>query len=788
MNSTRIPGSYRVATNASLSQGKSNLPGRNRAFLNFTDKDHTTATKLHEELRTYVELGEQYRTKRLERGQRAEDLRNGKIWNDKDLAFFDSLDVTPYEINIHRPLFNTIVEAQREQKIRFRVAPKDVHAHHRYEGGKQEFVNSMAHDFNSPEEAAEYFDENLDDEFGIMLSALMMDSRETSNGDDAENEVFDDGAIGGMGVLKGEYSTKYDREIGINISSVPQNAVIYDEARSKNYECDDITFIGEIHDYYPEDLIEEYPGKADDIEATYRHLIENRRTFQGNGKSNKQWKDWYQFSRGAGLNEELRIKVADLWTRHTEPKIRAIDKETNKIKVAKHGVEIEQVIDRLLKLMTEELFKDVRSDPNFQPEDLEMFSDPNLKPGLLDMIDQRYEFEEIYEPVWYKSVFTFNGLFEHSRSPYPHNGHPYTFYFSQYHHGYFRGMAEDVVDAILGFNKAIGFQELMMAHGAKNVLLVDEDTLIDNDINKEDIADEWTRIGSVIALKLKPGYRLPDVVQSVNTVGQGIQALDRVIERYQRLINEVLGVIPEQLGASSADAPTSRYSMQVQQGIGNNGLIFKNFYRSLKNFYKKILTMEVELLKVRKNRVVKLLGEEYKHYYQSNFLNVEWSEDFQMFEETLHTGQYGLTVVPVEDNPQLGAAREGMLMEMGGQGAIPIELAFKYSNWDKRHKFVKDLRNAKREQFVEQLQNQVDVNQLAEIMASEGYSGDTADRILKKVRLENAKKLNQSQQQENTSKGNNGRIANLANQMGNAGQQQQIQNAQATGQPDNRQN
>lgn len=785
MSETRIPGSYRVATNAALSNSVSKLPGRNRSFLNYTDLDHSTATKVHEELRTFVELGEQYREGRLERGQKAENLRNGKIWDEQDLEFFDALDITPYEINIHRPIFNTIVEAQRDQKIRFRVAPKDVHAHHRYASGKEEFLKEFEKDFSSPEEAEEYFDENVDDEFGIMLSALMMDSRDTSNGDDSENEVFDDGAIGGMAALKATYSTKYDRNIGIDIDAVPQNAIVYDEARSKNYECDDITFVGEIHDYYPEDLIEEYPDKADEIEATYRHLIENRRTFQGGNITNKEWKNWYEFSRGAGQTENLRIKVADLWTRHTEPKIRTIDKETNKIKVAQHGVTMEDIIDRLLKFMTEELWKSIVSDPGFQPEDLEMFNDPNLKEALLQEVDKRYEFEQIYEPIWYKSVFTFNGLFEHGRSPYPHNSHPYTFYFSQYHHGHFRGLGEDVADAIIGFNKAIAFQELMMSHGAKNVLLVDEDTLIDNDISKEDIAEQWTRIGPVIALKLRPGYKLGDIALPVNTVGDNIQVLEGVINRYQSFINQILGVIPEQLGASPADAPAAKYSMQVRQGLGNNGLIFKNFYRTLKHFYRKVLSMEVELLKVRKERVVKLLGDEYKYYYNSNFLNVEWNDDFKMFEETLHTGQYGLSVIPVEDDPQIGAAREGIMFELAGQGQIPVELAFKYSSWDKRHRFVKDLRKANQKKFVEQLQQQVDINQLAEIMATENVSGDSADRILQKIRLANAKALNQSQNnQQGAGKGDNGRIRALSAEMG---QQQRIQSAQAEGRPDQRQ-
>ena len=195
--------------------------------------------------------------------------------------------------------------------------------------------------------------------------------------------------------------------------------------------------------------------------------------------------------------------------------------------------------------------------------------------------------------------------------------------------------------------------------------------------------------------------------------------------------------------------------------------------------------MEVELLKVRKERVIRLLGDEYRHFYNANFLNVEWNDEFSLFEETLKTGQYGLTVVPVEDDPQLGAAREGIMMEHAGQGLIPIELAYKYSSWDKRHRFVKDLRKYRQKQFIEQLQQQVDINQLAEIMAGEGISGDSADRILKQIRLENAKRINQGDNQQNNVQGNNGRIRELSASMG---QQQRIENAQAAGRPDERMN
>ena len=779
----QFPGTYAIPTRPA----SDSVRGRAPSFLNFTDLDKETAQKIHEEKRELVMLGEQYAIDRLERAQKAEDLRNGKIWNKQDEDFFSDLDLSAYEINIQRPLFNTIANTQQEQEYRFRVAPKDIHAHQRYQKGKADFVEHYAAQFGSEQEASRYFDEVIDDEFGIMLSALMMDSRDVSNGDDAESECFDDGAITGMAAMKVTYSTKYDRQIGLNHEAVPQNALIYDEARSKDYACDDISFIGEIHDYYPEDLIEEYPEYSQEIENTYRHLIENRRTFQ-TGNDATRWKDWYEFTDGHGA-KALRLKVAELWTRHTEEKIRVIDKETNKIKVSKFGVTIDQVIDRLMEQWAKKLFQETINSDNFSQSDLERFSDPTLKEQLAQRINERYEFEKIFEPIWYKTIFSFNGIFEHSRSPYPHESHPYTLYFSQYHHGSFRGLGEDVSDVIIAFNKAVAFRELMMAHGAKNVLLVDEETLAENDLNKEDLADQWTRIGPVIALKLRPGMRMGDVALPVNTVGQNMDIINNIIAHYSSLMNQILGVTAEQLGSSSADAPASRFNMQIQQGMGNNAVIFKNFNRTLKMHYRKALTMEVEVLKVRKERVIRLLGDEYRFFFDSNFLNVEWNEEFQMFEETLKTGQYGLSIIPVKDDPQTGAAREGIMFELAGQGAIPIELAFKYSSWDKRHQFVRDLKKQRNKQYLEALQNQVDANQLAEIMATKGVDAEVADEILEELRLQNVKKLRSSQNETGfgmpQQKGNNGRISALAAKMG---QSQRIeQNLQTGFQPDQRQ-
>jgi len=322
-----------------------------------------------------------------------------------------------------------------------------------------------------------------------------------------------------------------------------------------------------------------------------------------------------------------------------------------------------------------------------------------------------------------------------------------------------------VLDVIIAYNKAVAFRELMMAHGAKNVLLVDEDMLADNDIKKEDIADQWTRIGSVIALHLKPGTRMSDVAVPVNTVGSQMEFTSTIIQHYSELMYEITGITPAQLGNTNAEDSATKYNEIIKQGKGNNGLIFRNFHRTLELLYKKIMSMEVMQLKAKRQRVIPLLGDEYKYFFNSNFLNVEWNDDFETFEYTLRDGLYGFELVPEEDNPHVNNAREGYLMELGANQVIPIELAFKYSTWSKRHQFIRDLHKQQQRQMLRQIDMSVDVQELRVMMAKYGIDSETAQKMLDEIHLQNSEKLRDSQNTTLTNKPNLQAIKNAGAQM-----------------------
>lgn len=715
-----------------------------RRFINRTHYSESEAKRIIEQLRRYVLEGEQSAVDRLTKAEKGRNLVTGKIWNDNDRSFFEALDITEYTINIQRPIFNTLKEEQEAMKLTFRVAPKDLNSYHRYVEGREKYAEEHAEQHGSYQQALEYYDENVDDEYAIMLSALMADTRDTCQGRYEEADAFSGGVDTGTHFLKADWSTKFDRSGGIAIQAVPQNAMIWDEARSTRYNLDDILYIGEVMELYPDELARLIPDAAEEIIAEYDWMVRNRGVT--NRMDNQDWKSWYRYE-PSQRNTSMKIKVAQLWIRTNEDRIRVTDTQTNESHTAAYGTTPEQIFDNLITRQAEEVFEQAIANPETTTNDLQYMGTEEFKQELADSVFDRYIIEEYPDEIWYKTLFTFNGLFEYGRSPYPHGKHPFAAYFAQFSEGYVTGVGEDIYDIFIAYQKAFMFRELMMAHGAKNLLLVDQNTLDDNNLKKEDIAEQWTQIGQVIALKLKPDTRMQDIAMTLNTVGNQGDYIDRIIAQYALLIKEVAGVTPEQMGYSPGETAKGKYDEQLRQARGNNGIIYKNWLRTLKYLYTKVMSLEIELLKARKSRVIRLLGTEYENWSTSKFAKVEWNDEMELFEENIRMGFVGLTLVTDTDTAQLNASREAMLFEMAqvNPQAVPFEVAMKYSTHPKRHQIVRDIQQAKERAFRQELANQIQIDQLYEIMLSMGVDIEVAKSVQTKAQLAAEEKLRSSQ-------------------------------------------
>jgi hypothetical protein len=693
-------------------------------FLNLTELETKDAEEKVSEYRDMVQNAEGHLSKKLERAERNFEIYKNQIWDDEDLTFFQEIGVTPYQFSIARPLINNLIARQRNRRFSFEIVPRDTQAYRRFENGKQAFVANHLNEFNTPQEAEEYYDEYADDEYARVINALLSNVRYESKAPWKESENFQSGLVTGGDFMKATMSRKNNTSGSVNIERKSQRQIVYDPMAIE-YDLSDAEFIGEVHQLYVDDLVQQYPEHAELIQQKFKIFTNkgrNRTPMIGNG-----WADWFKYDEG---ESNVKIKVMELWVKETEERLMLLDNETGEQRLLLPGVTLEDVIDQkaaeMLQMAIQSGMVDLQN------------TDEDIQEKILEQVNQRYTVNVVFEPVWYKCVFAMGSLFEYKRSPYPHNSHPYTPFWAQHADGYTTGLIDDIYDIIIAANKALAFRELMMAHSSKGLVIIDEKAFADAGYSVADVAEAYTQIGSVLAIKPKPGKSVNDLITQLTTVGDGINAINAVIADYDNRLYQISGVNLAQLGVTQGETPASRFRMQIAEGENNNALIFDNFVRSMEQFYnEKVIPLVVEMAKSQKEQVVRMLGDDSRPW-----VAIDMDPDEGLFADTLRSGVFSCVLVPKEDNPQLDEARSAKYMELAMAGAIPIEVAIESSNDPNRQRIVKKIRQWKHQQMLDQAKNQVDLQLVMQVMMQSNVDQDTADDIIKNIRLQNMQNQN----------------------------------------------
>lgn len=739
-------------------------------ILNFTELSEKEALEILEEKRDLVLKGESDRHDRVERFVTNTDIWLNNIWSQKDLAFFESLDMVPYEFPVQRPLINNMISRQRNRPISFDIVPHDIHSYKRHRQGREKFIaEEMAKEdstFVTAEEAGDFYDKYADDEYAKAASVVLENVRKESKATRVDSNVFQQGVISGLDFWKAIYSNKYNRNGSIEITRRPQNALFYDET-SVEQDLSDVEFIGEVHRLYKQHLITQYPQHQEEIEDYFKHYTnKQRKTY---AKIEQDWRFFYQFDYDQANKPQVR--VAEIWCLETEERLKVVDNETEEERVVEYDVEEDQVYDELMTMMLLELEQESATNP----EIAELLQGDNVRQTVMSMVEDRYTIEKINEPVWYKAVFTYNALLEYERSELPHNSHPYYPFFAQFTEGEFRGLIDDIKDIIISINKALAFRELMMSHGAKNVLIVDEKTLADSGYSLDEIAEEWTSVGSIIALKIKDKRKsVGDVFQNVNTVGDSIPAINALLSDLDNRLMQISGVTMAQLGVTERETTNAGYRAQVQEGQTNNGLIFDNFYTSLEYFYnEKVVPLVVEFMKKKKHQVIRRIGDEY-----APWIEIDLEESFDLFDDAIRNGQYSTVVKAKPDNQQMQQEMSARYMEMAMAGMLDPEIAIEFSTDPDRYKIIKKMKQKEIERARRQGFNQFSFEEFMQAAAQSNLPFDGLEELIDKMKKQKAKEISSgdmSGEQIQRQQGAQGATA-APNIRGDASETQRLQN------------
>jgi len=699
---------------------------------NFTNLEDGEATDLISKMRTLYARGEDARSKYLDEAEVSMKAWRGELWSNADLAFFSKFDITPYVFRDYRPMINNLIHRQRSRRFKMELVPRDIHSYRKFREGRDAFVEMHLDEFETVEQAEKFYDEYADDEFASIVTGVMQVIRDENKAKYIESEWFENGLIAGCDVMKAIFSRKHNREGSIELNRRSLRQMVWDD-QTVSYDWSDVEFVGEVHKLYKGQLQELYPDFRDEIEThfeQYTNVDKTRRYVQKEG-----YKEFYQFEDN---KDRVKAKIVELYTYSNEDRFMVEDKATGDRRLFKEDLSEEDLMDKLNEMVLMQKYEEAKAsgDPNAL---LELANNPNLQGEVAGETAERFEISQVIEPIYYKTVFTYDVLFEHKQV----DRHPYFPFFPQFTDGYFTSVMQDVMDVIIALNKALMFREMIMAHGSKGLLVVNQDIMTQSGYDVNDIADAYTQVGGVLVMKLKPNQRLGDSLDVKTDIGKGLAEINALINDYDARLQHIIGVNRAQMGVSSADAPASRYRMQVAEGESNNGLIYDNFVRSIEGFYNdKVVPMVVEYIRSRPNTVIRMLGESARAW-----VNYELDEKFDLFADAVRNGEFTLTVVPAEEDPQLNASNSAQLMQMAQVGLIPLETALEFSNMKDKHRIIKSMKKTRQEQLKVQAAEQVNIQMVQQIAAESGLSPEQVSELVTKLQKERYSQLQAEQNQ-----------------------------------------
>lgn len=175
-------------------------------------------------------------------------------------------------------------------------------------------------------------------------------------------------------------------------------------------------------------------------------------------------------------------------------------------------------------------------------------------------------YEKKYVRRWvYYHLSPWGHILWQDENPYQHNGSCYIAKFYPLFQGQAYGMVYDLIDQQRMVNRMLINLDFAMSASQQGVLIVDENSIPD-DMDLEDIAEEWVKYRGVIKLKLKDGAQIP-----VQLAGHQVNIGQfEMVNLMMKLMMDISGVQGAMQGkAAPAGTPAALYVEQVNNSQVN---------------------------------------------------------------------------------------------------------------------------------------------------------------------------------------------------------------------------
>ena len=188
----------------------------------------------------------------------------------------------------------------------------------------------------------------------------------------------------------------------------------------------------------------------------------------------------------------------------------------------------------------------------------------------VDYDDPAFRLKIVYEKKYvrrwvYYHLSPYGHVLWQAESPYQHNSHSYVVKFYPLFQGQAYGMVYDLIDQQRMVNRMLINLDFAMSASQQGVLIVDEGSIPD-DMDLEDIAEEWVKYRGVIKLKLKDGAQIP-----VQLAGHQVNIGQfEMVNLMMKLMMDISGVQGAMQGKSApAGTPAALYMEQVNNSQVN---------------------------------------------------------------------------------------------------------------------------------------------------------------------------------------------------------------------------
>ena len=300
----------------------------------------------------------------------------------------------------------------------------------------------------------------------------------------------------------------------------------------------DVRLLGEIHDVTFEELLGQFAESPNDYTRLYNiyQCAKNKEniinSYEDFGYA-KQLNGDFLFPTNTSL-----CRVIEVWRKESKPRIRCHDWNNGDI----YKIDIEDYNELVVK---ENAARLQQAREVGMPED------------EVSLIDYTW-FVDNYWYVYYLSPF--GDILKEGETPYMHKSHPYVFKAYPFIDGEIHSFVSDVIDQQRYTNRLITLYDWIMRASAKGVLIFPKECLPEN-TSLEDIAENWARFDSIIAIKAKPGVPLPQQISN-NSTNIGISELLSLQLKLFEDISGVNGALQGKPGYSGMSG--SLYAQQTQ--------------------------------------------------------------------------------------------------------------------------------------------------------------------------------------------------------------------------------